>query len=181
LATSSVYCDKDLRDDGFPFECHLRKQRTVLVKTHERRAVQRYHRAILLVRNPNDALLAYYNFVKGDHKKIATDFVLRKASHELFNHAVRWWLALFYETLQTFKNRVYVLQYETLKENTKDTLTDLARFLEIPVSEHDVTCTLRLQEGRHHRQTSEAEHLRLLNVVYDKPKLKKVKRGCEKS
>ncbi|WAQ96593.1 hypothetical protein MAR_029283 [Mya arenaria] len=75
--TSSIYCDKELLAKGYPFECEKKQQdRTILIKTHKpemrsfegnislpfaKRLVERmseYHRAVLLIRNPYEFLVA---------------------------------------------------------------------------------------------------------------------------
>jgi len=73
IATSSVYCDSRLRRSGFPHECHPKKEMTIAVKTHERGRVKTYRRAVLIVRNAHEAILALANFDAAGHTNIAND------------------------------------------------------------------------------------------------------------
>lgn len=52
---------------GFPFECERQKGKTVVVKTHEARNFHMFKKIVLLVRNPYEALLSYFNFAKAGH------------------------------------------------------------------------------------------------------------------
>ncbi|KAL4237959.1 hypothetical protein ACF0H5_002669 [Mactra antiquata] len=69
LGTSSCYCDEDLHNSGFPFECHTDKSKTLVVKAHgiECYETYRFQKVVLLIRNPYDALLSYANFAEGGH------------------------------------------------------------------------------------------------------------------
>lgn len=68
IGTSAVYCDPGLNKGGFPFECFSAKQRTIVVKTHrpekhshtKKKAsiILPFEKAILLIRNPYDFLVA---------------------------------------------------------------------------------------------------------------------------
>ena len=79
MYTASVYCDKQLRDNGFPGEC-IRNESVVAIKSHAGQNSNRHvmlqrpiEKVILLTRDPYDTLKAYYNFQKAGHTGLAND------------------------------------------------------------------------------------------------------------
>ena len=73
LITGSVYADLSLKNGGFPGE-GLVSGSTLVVKTHEWgiKERQKYERAVLIIRNPYDALLSEFNRKYGGHGGHAT-------------------------------------------------------------------------------------------------------------
>ena len=69
IGTASVYCDVDLKQREFPFECHRKFENVVVVKTHDysQETIGTFERAIVLIRNPYDAIFSYYNLDNGFH------------------------------------------------------------------------------------------------------------------
>ena len=67
IGTSSFNCDKRLRESTFPFECLGYSNRTIAVKSHSvgKKRFQLLDRALLLIRNPYENLLSYFNFAHG--------------------------------------------------------------------------------------------------------------------
>ena len=67
IGTSSLYCDEELRDSTFPFECLGASNRTIAVKWHGhwKKRFELFERAILLIRNPYATLLAFFNYDRG--------------------------------------------------------------------------------------------------------------------
>ena len=66
LGTASVYCDRSLRRNGFPFECHRNFSEVLAVKSH-RANLNKFSRAILVIRNPTHTLLAFFNYRNAGH------------------------------------------------------------------------------------------------------------------
>lgn len=68
ILTGSIYNDKVLKIMGFPGE-NIQNSSVLVVKTHDygRNETQKYQRAILILRNPKDALLAEFNRLRGGH------------------------------------------------------------------------------------------------------------------
>ena len=66
IGTSSVYCFKPLLQQGFPFECERRGEKVLVVKTHgfDRNSLKSFERVILIIRNPFNALLAFFNYAQ---------------------------------------------------------------------------------------------------------------------
>lgn len=72
ILTGSIYNDKVLKIMGFPGE-NIQNSSVLVVKTHDygRNETQKYQRAILILRNPKDALLAEFNRLRGGHIGVA--------------------------------------------------------------------------------------------------------------
>lgn len=60
-------------------------------------------------------------------------------------------------------------------------LRNLSTFLNTSVTDRDIECTCKIQEGNFHRRTSDAQHIDLLRVVYDKEKLKRLREAARTS
>ena len=75
------------------------------------------------------------------------------------------------ELTQHFKGPVHILQYEKLKNNMTVELKQLADFLKVNVTDHDIYCTVKQQEGNFHRNTSYENHIKLLKQLYSTEKL----------
>jgi hypothetical protein len=82
--------------------------------------------------------------------------------------------AIVTEITKHFKGPVYVLQYENLKSNMLDELTKLSKFLKTNQTYNDLRCTVKLQEGNFHRNTSDQEHIKLLKLLYQNSILLKI-------
>ena len=61
-----MYCDKSLRKQGFPFECQKNYTQLVAVKSHKT-VSGKFSRVILILRNPVNTILAYFNFERSGH------------------------------------------------------------------------------------------------------------------
>ncbi|XP_045187965.2 uncharacterized protein LOC123545721 [Mercenaria mercenaria] len=181
LGTSSVYCDGGLRARGFPYECDRDRARTVVVKTHEARHFNLFKKIVLLVRNPYDALLSYAKFAKAGHTGHPSKQVLIQASTKMFEHSLKWYVNLTRNTIGKFKGPVHVVQYERLQSDMARELRKLASFFNLSVSDKDIDCTVKLQEGNFHRKTSEANHIQLLHTVYTKKKLLRLQEAARYS
>ena len=66
LGTASVYCDGSLRRNGFPFECHGNFSEVLAVKSHYA-SLNKFSRAILVIRNPAHTLEAFFNYENAGH------------------------------------------------------------------------------------------------------------------
>ncbi|XP_045165965.2 uncharacterized protein LOC123529629 [Mercenaria mercenaria] len=181
LGTSSVYCDEGLRTRGFPYECHRDRAKTLVVKTHEGRHFNLFKKIVLLVRNPYDALLSYANFAKAGHTGHPSKQVLIQASTKMFEHSLKWYVNLTRNTIRKFKGPVHVVQYERLQSDMARELRKLATFFNLSVSDKDIDCTVKLQEGNFHRKTNEAKHIELLHTVYTKEKLLRLREAARYS
>jgi len=105
-----------------------------------------------------------------------TNFPDFTASNKMFNSSLNWFTNLTNRTLQTFPGTVYPLIYERLKENMHEELTELARFLDVPLPSADaIKCTVLLQEGNFHRKTDAGKRLKLMRAVYTPDKLQRLR------
>lgn len=91
---------------------------------------------------------------------------------------MNWYVNLTRNTIVKFKRPVHIIQYERLRTNMSDELTKLAIFLNVSISQRDLECTVKLQEGNFHRRVSDAEHLELLHAVYDNGKLSRMQQAA---
>jgi hypothetical protein len=114
------------------------------------------YRGILLIRNPYDALISYWNFVETrDHRGLAAggnkfnadkweDFVLALAPK--WSSMITTWV----ENSQS----LLIIQYEQLKKNPHSELIRILDYLELPVNEERLACVLgdKNIEGPFHRR-----------------------------
>ncbi|KAL4237394.1 hypothetical protein ACF0H5_002112 [Mactra antiquata] len=183
LATSSCYCDDMLRSNGFPFECHHELFKTIVVKTHEFKHAQEYNfeKIILLIRNPYDAILSYANYLKRRHTGTASTFELKQVVRGIFNHSIKWYGDLVDQTIHHFNGPVLVLQFDSMKTEMVRTLWKIAKFININVTQKDIDCTMRLQEGNFHRNMTDKQHFYILKEVYTKEMLMQMRDTVNKA
>ncbi|XP_053386775.1 WSCD family member CG9164-like [Mercenaria mercenaria] len=89
IGTSSVYCDLQLKKGGFPYECYKKRNRTVVIKTHEPKHVTMFTKIVFLIRNPYDAILSYTKFKTGGHTKHSSEEALQQALDESFEEDLK--------------------------------------------------------------------------------------------
>ena len=94
IYTASVYCDKQLRDNGFPGEC-IRNESVVVIKSHAGEKSNQHvilqrpiEKVILLTRDPYDTLKAFYNFQKAGHTGLAIGSQLSKIEGKVVVKAI---------------------------------------------------------------------------------------------
>lgn len=180
IGTSSMYCDRALRRQGFPFECTPEKNKgIILVKTHEEKHFKVFEKIVLLLRNPYEAFLAYFSFLKRGHTGQATIEVLKQVNDNMFNLSLWWYTDLANGTLTRFKGPVHLVQYERLKTNMADELEKLATFLGVNVSKNDISCTVELQEGNFHRKTNNITRQETLRTLFDKEQLLQMNKATD--
>jgi hypothetical protein len=83
-----------------------------------------------------------------------------------FETLLEWYLGLVIMICEQFEGPVYVLQYEMLKDNMSSELNKISKFLGTNVTDGDIDCTVKLQEGNFHRNTTHRKHCQLLNFIY---------------
>lgn len=74
---------------------------------------------------------------------------------------------LINETIVQFGDSVHVVQYERLRDNPRQELTRLARYLDVIISDRDLTCAITLAEESFRRQTKNENHHRMLEMAFD--------------
>ncbi|XP_037078836.1 WSC domain-containing protein 1-like [Pollicipes pollicipes] len=166
--TGSVYRDQGLMSKGFYGEFEAQSCGcTLLMKTHgytlgstpspKQRLVEvarHGRRAVLLVRNPYEAFLAYRNFMKGGHLRYAPDsyfsgsgwnsYVTQKAT--LWRNFNIDWVNL--------TTSVHVIHYEDLKQDPVREIRDFLRFIGLPEDEERLNCVTMNHDGQFKRKAS---------------------------
>ncbi|KAH3893201.1 WSCD family member AAEL009094-like [Dreissena polymorpha] len=163
--TSAIYCDKDILEAGYPFECEqTNRKRIMLVKVHqpdpkfERTYVDRppenilpFDRAVFLIRNPYEFIVAniYYKHLEVVPEE---DFLKPKSRWRYGQPKLfEWWNDMNEYWLRNFSGPVYPLLYSRLRANVKGELRRLLGFIDVDVTDADVTCAVRNGEGHFHR------------------------------
>ncbi|XP_021359548.1 WSC domain-containing protein 1-like, partial [Mizuhopecten yessoensis] len=177
--TGTVYCDKFLHGHGFLGECVFPNHRTkgcIVYKSHENKPkdLKQFDRAVILIRNPYDALKAYFNWTFGkpvntSSGNIKTSKKSPKSPRDRFHalvdlsrfNSTEWksyvkgecfhWQSVYKVWLKTFVNRSLLVRYVDLKESLVPTLRQISKFLNVTTSEMEYTCTYMNREGQHHR------------------------------
>jgi hypothetical protein len=126
-------------------------QHTVFCKTHwpERRGCVRYpaHRAIVLIRNPWDAIDSYWNLnVTNTHTKKVTDEVYQAHQEFYFNlirNEMNIWLAFHtFWIQQQYKIPILMVRYEDLIENPQRELERILTFASRPNGQPPTATTI---------------------------------------
>ncbi|KAL5008039.1 hypothetical protein ScPMuIL_013620 [Solemya velum] len=152
IATGSIYCDKQLRDGEFPFECNTK--RVLVVKTHEEKKVDSYVRAVVVVRNPIFSCFSYFHFLHGGHVGYATRKQFENDYKTFLPRCLRKWKAFHFKWLTNFTKPVHLVLYDDMKLHLQENLKGMAEFLHINYSDTDMCCTLRNQRGMFYREKS---------------------------
>ena len=163
LMTGSVYCDHDLLNNGFPGE-GVTNGSVIVVKTHECDR-NKFKKAVLLIRDPYEAILAEFN-----RRNSATNGHLGhvgRAKPAAFRS--KEWLSFVHdgpmewERTNNFWRRAFdknphnllVVHYSVLKEKTMLELGRILNFLNVDVSNETIQCVQNRTEGRFHRSHSQ--------------------------
>ncbi|XP_041972464.1 WSCD family member AAEL009094 [Aricia agestis] len=161
ILTGSIYMDYGLRMHGFPAE-NVTDGSVLVVKTHELPPADppKFMSAVLLIRNPRDAILADFNRLHKGHIGTASKSAFRKRTEGhsrsdwetyVFNQ-LRIWEHLHWSWLHNFSGPVHIVFYETLVDDTQCTLGGILNFLNQTVSEEHMECTVVNKEGIYRRQ-----------------------------
>ncbi|XP_036319739.1 WSCD family member GA21586 [Rhagoletis pomonella] len=140
ILTGSVYKDYGLLKTGFPAE-NIRNNSVLLVKTHEfgPKAWEPFTKAILLVRDPEKAILAEFNRQSGGHIGFASPDRYKRTKgkywQQFVHKSLKQWEATYLSWAQDFSGNVKVVFYEDLVGNLEAALRGVLKFLELPVNE----------------------------------------------
>ena len=171
ILTGSVFPDPSLKKSGFGEG--INNQSVIVVKTHNigiTRNKGKFDRAVLLVRDPFDAILAQFNWIQSKshighatedkfHGKgwssFAKNWVPGCSSFECFaKKEVKRWTELNMSCLNLFKKKqqhFIAISYEDLIQNPEKELSKVLQFLDIKISDESMRCTIDCKEGIHHR------------------------------
>ena len=159
IYTGTIYPDERscLLDHGFLNEPVYDKS-VLMVKTHLLDHPENLDRAIILIRDPFEAIVSYYNY------KISGMMGCAPAKAYHTDGGVRW-KNFVYESIEEWRtfylnwyNKFpapgtrYILFYEDLVHNTEDLLYEILSYLTVPKEETTIECALCRKEGIHHRQ-----------------------------
>ncbi|XP_076369242.1 WSCD family member CG9164-like [Tachypleus tridentatus] len=147
--TGSIYKDFSLMKNGFPAES-INNGSVIFVKTHEWGAPvrQQYQKAVLVVRDPYDALLAEFNRRAGGHLGHASRdrFTKDKVWRKFVEISIRNWMHTIVDWLK-FQGPIQVLHYEDMVNRLPEELIRLTKFLNVTVTRQTLSCTLRNRDG----------------------------------
>ena len=155
--TGSSYNEIYLQTHGFPAG-HTVDGTVVAVKTHRCGAgtIARFDRAILLVRNPFDSLVAEFNRKHGGGH---TGLAVKEKWEEKWQEFVTLWAGKWEKVNLSWvrgfgqRKRLVIVYYEDLVNDLRSNLVRIIRFLgEDPrtrfnVSDGDLDCVLKHREG----------------------------------
>ncbi|KPJ12441.1 WSCD family member AGAP003962 [Papilio machaon] len=161
ILTGSIYMDFGLKVHGFPAE-NVTDGTVLVVKTHEAPPLEpdKFKSAVLLIRNPRDAILADFNRLHKGHIGTAPKSAFKKRSHErkktdwssYVTIQLRTWESLHDLWLTKFPGPAYIVFYETLVKDTRNTLQGILNFLNYTFTERDMNCALSHKEGIYRRK-----------------------------
>ncbi|KAI0211975.1 Sulfotransfer_1 domain-containing protein [Lamellibrachia satsuma] len=153
IYTGSVDQDRQLKRKDFLAQ-HVSNGSVIVVQTSDDMGTggDLYGKAILLVRDPEDTLVADFHRTRSEGKSHVgvvpvKSFLSRRWTKFVQTRIIRW--RLFYESWLTFDGPILVIEYKDLQRDPMWELARLLTFLEIP----DVTlhCAMREMEGNFHR------------------------------
>uniref|UniRef100_A0A182XXM5 Sulfotransferase domain-containing protein n=2 Tax=Anopheles stephensi TaxID=30069 RepID=A0A182XXM5_ANOST len=157
ILTGSVYKDYGLLKSGFPAES-VANSSVLVVKTHEwgPHAWAPYTKAILLIRDPERAILAEFNRQSGGHVGFASPDRYRRTKGRYWTQFVKnklWaWEQTNLSWAKNFTGEVKLVFYDDLVENVEGTLRSILRFLNYPTDEELLACALMRKEGIYRRK-----------------------------
>nr|XP_029735868.1 WSCD family member AAEL009094 [Aedes albopictus] len=157
ILTGSVYKDYGLLKSGFPAE-NVANSSVLVVKTHEwgPQAWAPYGKAILLVRDPEKAILAEFNRQSGGHVGFASPDRYRRTKGRYWTQFVKnklWaWEQTNLSWAKNFTGEVKLVFYDDLVENVEGTLRNILKFLNFPINDELLACALMRKEGIYRRK-----------------------------
>ncbi|XP_070573647.1 sialate:O-sulfotransferase 1-like [Ptychodera flava] len=146
IYTGSFYTDGDLANAGFRGESRYWKRRDMLVvKVHETGddAISEFDGAVLLLRNPFDAIVSErHRQSGGGHIKIAGKEAFQGTGWEsMVQDYASYWEVLATKWLESGLP-VLVVHYEKVKTDTLGELSRIADFLNVSVADRRPECIL---------------------------------------
>ncbi|KAF2363004.1 Sulfotransferase domain [Trinorchestia longiramus] len=154
--TGSVYKDFALMKNGFPAES-ISNGSVIIVKTHEYGEQMRapFSRAILIIRDPYQAILAEFNRQSGGHIGHAQPDKYSKDNGKYWSTFVHnkalSWTNTYLDWLQ-FKGPLHVLFYEDLVENLANEMNKILEFLDFHEDIPSFECMMRNKDGIYKRR-----------------------------
>ncbi|KAI0242306.1 WSC domain-containing protein 2 [Lamellibrachia satsuma] len=147
--TGSVYSDKVLVKEGFPGE-GLTNGSVIVIKTHwnfENHEIGKFTRAILIIRNPFEAIVSEYNRRQTQsHTGIAPASAFEDDMWRTFaRRSLKKWRSFNLSWLRYFNGPIHVTFYDDLKTYTRGELDRITQFLHVV---NFVECALQKSQGK---------------------------------
>ncbi|XP_034118500.1 WSCD family member CG9164 [Drosophila albomicans] len=152
ILTGSIYKDYGLLKTGFPAE-NVCNSSVLLVKTHEwgSKAWAPFSKAILLVRDPEKAIIAEFNRQSGGHIGFASPDRYKRTKgkywQQFVSNKLKGWELMNLSWARNFTGSIKVVFYDDLVHHTERELRNILDFLEFPVSEQLIRCAIMRKEG----------------------------------
>ncbi|KAB7497816.1 WSCD family member [Armadillidium nasatum] len=154
--TGSVYKDYALLKNGFPAES-VANGTVLVVKTHEWGPETRkiFSKAILLIREPVQSILAEFNRQSGGHIGHAPSDKYKRDKGKYWEKFTRTkaivWMNTTLDWLQ-FEGSIHLVFYEDLISNLSDEMRRIINFLGVTVSDSDFSCMMKNKDGIYKRR-----------------------------
>ncbi|XP_016973464.1 WSCD family member CG9164 [Drosophila rhopaloa] len=152
ILTGSIYKDYGLLKTGFPAE-NVCNSSVLLVKTHEwgSKAWAPFSKAILLVRDPEKAIIAEFNRQSGGHIGFASPDRYKRTKgkywQQFVSNKLKGWEVMNLSWARNFTGSIKVVFYDDLVHHTERELRSILEFLQFPVSEQLMRCAIMRKEG----------------------------------
>nr|XP_041630633.1 WSCD family member CG9164 isoform X2 [Drosophila kikkawai] len=152
ILTGSIYKDYGLLKTGFPAE-NVCNSSVLLVKTHEwgGKAWAPFSKAILLVRDPEKAIIAEFNRQSGGHIGFASPDRYKRTKgkywQQFVSNKLKGWELMNLSWARNFTGSLKVVFYDDLVHHTERELRSILDFLQFPVSEQLMRCAIMRKEG----------------------------------
>lgn len=161
ILTGSIYNDKVLKMMGFPGE-NIQNSSVLAVKTHDYgiNETRKYQRAILILRNPKDALLAEFNRIRGGHIGHAREEDFSKKWIGFVTVKAKSWFEMNKSWLD-FPGDLHIVRYEDLKSDPVKEINSLLKFLRKEISQEELSCVIENLTGRFKRPERNVTDLNL--------------------
>lgn len=171
--TGSVYNDKILAKNGFIAE-HVTNSSVIFIKTHKYQnyKMKGFDRIVLVVRDPAEAILSEFHRRSSGHTGHASidlftginekSLYMKFQEHWKISNLFLVWHKFVKGQLNrwktsnlswTFKSQkpILIVYYDELKKKMKETLRKILKFVNFPVDESLLNCTMSMSEGVYKR------------------------------
>ena len=187
ILTGSVFADPSLQESGFGEG--ITNQSVLVIKTHNvgitHHTNNPFDRAILLVRDPFDAILAEFNrlqVITEDGRMSHTGHATLDKFHgnwtleakKIFpscnsfdcfaQKMILRWKEFNLSCLNKFQSNLdglIIISYEDLVGNPEKELSRVLQFLNVSISDSSMKCAMDRKEGVHHRKKDKADHIQM--------------------
>ncbi|KAK3086361.1 hypothetical protein FSP39_017393 [Pinctada imbricata] len=169
IYTGCDYTDDDLKRNGFLGE-NIMNGSTVVVKTHEFTPfhLKTYQKAVLLIRNPYDAILSNFHLRHSkSHTGTATDEEFKKDWDIYVQEGAERWRNTYLAWLK-FTGPLHIIRYEDLKDNFMQEVAALVKFLNFPILHKRLACVMTDRYEKFQRRKVDVQSSSLYSVEQKK-------------